>query len=216
MLLCLISYPVPKTPNLRRLPRGSFYPQFHQSLNAECHSRSNKTSSESLTQTTPLECLSAETCLAHRAQADQMIHLKCLAVRTLDSRHVNMNHAMPHTATAVLFAGLLLLAQSDAQLPVTCGGSGWWGQKHTQVFWSSTQRSGPAVWRTNFIEMDWVKVFFFFLPKAQLNWVLLKRRGKKESQRQSRRDICLHNHLTEHWDFQRIKHGLPIHWVLPH
>lgn len=113
----------------------------------------------------------------------QMIHLKCLAVRTPDSRHVNMNHATPHTAAAVLFAGLLLLAQRDAQLPVTCGGSGGWGQKHTQVFWSSARRSGPAVWRANFIEMDWVKVFFFFLSvffsKAQFKWVLLQRKKKK-------------------------------------
>lgn len=118
----------------------------------------------------------------------QMIHLKCLAVRTPDSRHVNMNHATPHTAAAVLFAGLLLLAQSDAQLPVTCGGSGWWGQKHTQVFWSSARRSGPAVWRANFIEMDWVKVFFFsylsFFSKAQFKWVLLQRK-KKSSKRVS-------------------------------
>lgn len=139
------------------------FPQFHQSLNAERHNRSNEMSSESLMQTTPPSvCLRRPASLAG-AQADspQMTHLKCLAVRTLDSRHVNMNHATPHTATAVLFAGLLLLAQSDAQLPVTRSGSGWWGQKHTQGFWSSTQQSGQAVWRANFIEMVWVKLFFF-------------------------------------------------------
>lgn len=131
------------------------------------HNWSNEMSSESLTQTTPPPPRMLLCGDLPRPQSPswlpQMIHLKCLAVRTPDSRHVNMNHATPHTAAAVLFAGLLLLAQSDAQLPVTCGGSGWWGQKHRQVFWSSARRSGPAVWRANFIEMDWVKVFFFFL-----------------------------------------------------
>lgn len=44
----------------------------------------------------------------------EMTHLKCLAVRRLDTRPVKMNHAMQHMAPTVLFAGLLLLAQSDA------------------------------------------------------------------------------------------------------
>lgn len=49
-----------------------------------------------------------------RVWLSEMTHLKCLAVRTLDTRHVRMNHAMQHMAPTVLFARLLLLAQSDA------------------------------------------------------------------------------------------------------
>lgn len=41
-----------------------------------------------------------------------------LAARTPNDRHVKMNHAMQHMAPTVLFAGLLLLAQSDARC--------WW------------------------------------------------------------------------------------------
>lgn len=49
-----------------------------------------------------------------RADSQKWVTYKGLAVRTLDARHVKMNHAMQHMAPTVLLVGLLLLAQSDA------------------------------------------------------------------------------------------------------
>lgn len=52
-----------------------------------------------------------------RADSQKWVTYKGLAVRTLDARHVKMNHAMQHMAPTVLLVGLLLLAQSDALCP---------------------------------------------------------------------------------------------------
>lgn len=103
----------------------------------------------------------------------QMIHLKCLAVRTLDSRHVNMNHATAHTATAVLFAGLLLLAQSDAQLPVTCGGRGMMRPETHAGFLELQSAERPGSVTGQFYRNGKrVKVFcfYFFISRVFYNY----------------------------------------------
>lgn len=56
-----------------------------------------------------------------------------------------------------------------------------------------------------------------YITKAEFKWVLWERIKKillKESQRQSRRHSCLHNNLTEHWDFQKNLHALATHFLL--
>ena len=62
-------------------------------------------------------CWPAHKSLTHRSRLSEMTHLKCLAVRTSDDRHVQMNHAMQHMGPTVLFAGLPFLAQGDAHCP---------------------------------------------------------------------------------------------------
>lgn len=148
-----------------------------------------------------------------------MIHLKCLAVRTLHSRHVKMNHAMQHMAATVLFAGLLLLAQSDARLPVTHSATGWWGQTHRLCgapvpSMSAEQGSSAACQADRPILQKWTKLkrYNYYLSQFSAS---VSRKKISESRR-SRRDICLHNHLTEHWEFKRDLYALPTHLVLPH
>lgn len=51
------------------------------------------------------------------ADSQKWLTQNALAGKTLDARHVKMNHAMQHMAPTVLFARLLLLAQSDAHCP---------------------------------------------------------------------------------------------------
>lgn len=162
----------------------------------------------------------------HRPQSPswlpQMIHLKCLAVRTPDSRHVNMNHATPAHGRRCLVCRASVVGTKWC--PAAC--DLWWQrvmrpETHAGFLeLCSAERPGSVTGQ--FYRNGLSKSVFFFLSlffsKAQFKWVLLQRKKKilRESQRRSRRDICLHNHLTEHWDFQRNPHALPTHSVLPH
>lgn len=153
----------------------------------------------------------------------EMTHLKRLAERRLDTRPVKMNHAMQHMAPTVLFAGLLLLAQSDAcclwpaMAPddearhagflELCAA---YLELHCSVslcfLWNS------ADWWANSTEVDgikknkWIKKkYIYFFLNLQFYFFHFSgsfRRISKSSR--SRCDTCLHNYSTQHWGFKRI------------